>query len=679
MLRDAAGDVLRVSLGEGDVDCRPYYEADPEDWIVKALVAAEDGTFWKHCGVRPLSVLRAAFQNVTCRRRISGASTLTMQAVRLMKPHPKSLWWKYKEAVMALKMERAKDKRWILSQYLNRAPFGSNFVGVEAAANGWFGKGAKQLGVAEAAMLAGMVQAPSRFRPDRGFERALKRRDYVLGRMRELGMLDDAQLAGARAIRPVVCRAPRPFKHPYYCDWAMRTLGKDRSAQRRSGDFKTALDANVQRVLEEAVNRAADAGGYSAAGVVMRVDTGGVLALACSGGYFSPDGGQVNTALAPRPAGSTLKPFLAALAMDRGLATPETRLADVPMAAHGYRPANFDARHRGSVSLQDALVLSLNVPFVRLLKEVGVPAFADALRAFGFGHVSSAADAGLGMAIGNVEVTLMELVAAYRTLARGGGDACSRGAAHLTSEMLSGDERSGEALGHVADVPLPRFAWKTGTSAAYRDAWTVLWNPEYVVGVWCGHKRGGFGDVTLVGAKAAAPVAWGVARTLYPRNGGPWFVEPGEVTRRKTCALTGAPAGPDCPSAETGRALAGRSSNKPCDVHVRGLDGRVVVREDAQLAAFSGRAAAAGKLSISKPEDGAKFRRVAGMPQQKVVCRAVGNPQGARLWWVLDDVPAGETTGSDPFALDMTPGEHVVVCVNAEGVSAASSFSVTED
>jgi penicillin-binding protein 1C len=145
VLRDAAGDVLRVSLGEGDVDCRPYYRASRDDWIVKALVAAEDGTFWTHRGVRPLSAARAAVQNVFNRRRVSGASTITMQAVRLAKPHPKSLWWKWKEAVMALKMERALSKEQILSQYLNRAPFGSNLVGIEAAAQGWFGKGAKEL------------------------------------------------------------------------------------------------------------------------------------------------------------------------------------------------------------------------------------------------------------------------------------------------------------------------------------------------------------------------------------------------------------------------------------------------------------------------------------------------------------------------------------------------------
>ena len=426
VLRDAGGEVLRVSLGENDVDCRPYYVADPDDWIVKALVASEDGTFWEHCGVRPLSILRATLQNLFYRRRISGASTITMQAVRLIRPHRKTLWWKFKEAVMALKMERAKDKRWILSQYLNRAPYGSNFIGIEAAANGWFGKGAKQLGLGEAAMLAGMVQAPSRFRPDRGFERAIRRRDYVLGRMKALGMITDDQMRGAQSVRPVVCRAPRPFRHPYFCDWALRHLGRDRAAQRHGGDYVTTLDADVQEICDNAVAEAAEKGGYSVAAVVMRVDTGAVTALACSGDYLGGEAGQVNTALAPRPAGSTLKPFLVAIALDRGFVTPEERLADVPTAFKGYRPANFDAKHRGMVTARDALVLSLNIPFVRLLKDVGIELFGSTLRDLGLSNMHEPDGAfGLGMAIGNVRRLLSrERHALWRRAQRGGAGAC---------------------------------------------------------------------------------------------------------------------------------------------------------------------------------------------------------------------------------------------------------------
>ena len=665
ILRDDAGNVLRVSLGEGDTDCRPFYVASRDDWIVKALVASEDGSFWSHHGVRPLSILRAACQNVFYGRRISGASTITMQAVRLIRPHPKTLWWKWKEAMMALKMERTKSKEWILSQYLNRAPYGSNLVGIEAAAQGWFGKGAKSLGLGEAAMLAGMVQAPSRFRPDRGYEKALKRRDYVLGRMQELGLATAAQVEGAKSVRPVICRAPRPFRCPYFCDWVMRSLG-----ERAAGDVRTALNADVQLICENAVDAAAAKGGASVATVVMRVDTGEVVALACSGDYLGGADGQVNTALAPRPAGSTLKPFLTALGIEKGFVTPETRLADVPTAFKGYRPSNFDTKYRGDVTVRDALIQSLNIPFVRLLNRLGVESFGQQLRTLGFRNLGASDEAyGLGMAIGNVEVTLMELVSAYAVLARCGTTSdgtrvFAPGTAYLVSDMLSGNERSAAALGHVADVAASRFAWKTGTSSAYRDAWTVLWNPDYVVGVWCGHKRGGFGDRTVVGAKAAAPVAWGVARQLYPQNDGPWFVEPGDVFRRKVCALTGRPASADCPATVEGTAVRGCSLSVLCDRHRRNAQGEVMTVTDKN-----------SRLALTQPEDGATFKLVPGTLNQKIVCQPTGNGEG-RLWWFVDGSLKGESAGAAPFALEVVAGEHLITCTTGAGDFASASIRI---
>ena len=213
---------------------------------------------------------------------------------------------------------------------------------------------------------------------------------------------------------------------------------------------------------------------------------------------------------------------------------------------------------------------------VRWYRKAAEAGEADAQASLGFEHMKGGDETyGLGMAIGNVEVTLMELVNAYAALARGGiskpiaalqtevkgweakrgSRVYSDGASYLIADMLSGDERSGAALGHVAQVKSSRFAWKTGTSSAYRDAWTAVWNPEYVVGVWCGHKSGGFGDKTLVGAKAAAPVAWTIARQLYPQDDGPWFVEPGEIVSRPVCAATGLPANSYCPEVVQGVAL----------------------------------------------------------------------------------------------------------------------------
>jgi penicillin-binding protein 1C len=432
-------------------------------------------------------------------------------------------------------------------------------------------------------------------------------------------------------------------------------------------DVTTALDADIQLLCEHAVSAAAEKGGFSSAVVVMKPATGEIVAMAVSGDYFDGKDGQVNTAVSPRPAGSTLKPFLVALAMERGLATPERRLVDSPISFKGYRPANFDGRYRGLVTVRDALVLSLNVPFVRLLDEVGVESFAEELRALGFGRVTDdAASFGLGMAIGNVEVSLLELVRAYGVLARGGDGRFAPACAYLVSDMLSGDERSHAALGHVADVAAPRFAWKTGTSSAYRDAWTVAWNPEFVVGVWCGHKTGGFGDKSVVGAKAAAPVAWSVMRQLYPSGTGPWFEEPDGVAKCVVCKKTGLPASPDCPETEEGRAIRGRSSPRLCNVHRRGPDGKLI--EESRPV-----------LSLVKPEDGAQFHLVSGSLEQRICCQVGEVPPDTRLWWFVDAAPVGEQVGRGAFAAEMSPGEHVITCATESGEAASVTVTVLAD
>ena len=240
--------------------------------------------------------------------------------------------------------------------------------------------------------------------------------------------------------------------------------------------------------------------------------------MAVSGDYFG--GGacaQVNTAVARRSAGSTLKPFLAELAMELGYAEPGDLMDDSPRDYSGWRPQNFDGRFRGEVTMRDALVMSLNIPFIDLLSRIGVDRFAGRLVELGFAGVKEPfEDYGLGLAVGDVEVSLLELARAYRRFAP--EDLSTnhepRTTSHAIYEMLSGPERSQPALGHVADALLPRFAWKTGTSSDWGDAWTVLWDSRRVVAVWCGHVAGGYGDETVVGLTAAAPVAWSIARGL---------------------------------------------------------------------------------------------------------------------------------------------------------------------
>jgi len=705
ILRDRAGTVLRVGLGPEDQDCRPYYRASFEDWIVRAAIAAEDKRFASHRGVDFGALGRAVWQNVSSRRRISGASTITMQTVRLIHPHRRNLFWKAVESVQALRLERALSKEEILSQYLNRAPFASNFVGIEAAAWGWFGKSPRQLNLAEASLLAGLLQSPTRFRPDRYPGAAQKRRAYVLKRMERLGMISASARQDAERVPLTLRRAPRPFEEPFFCDWVQQ------AARRYAGDFTTTLDRALQRAVSERVARQAEAQGCDAAAVVLEVKSGAVRAMACSGDYFAAPDGQVNTAAMPRPAGSTLKPFVYALAADRGMLTPGWVLADVPRRFGNDEPLNFSGDFRGLVTAREALILSLNLPMIEVEERVGQPLFYATLRQLGLNALTRpAAHYGLGLVLGTGSVRLIELANAYACLARGGvWRACevfeggaeasrpqalhgasagqrvfSEGACWLIADMLGGDERAQDAVGHVADVRLPRFAWKTGTSSGFRDAWTVAWNPEYVVAVWCGFKSGQRGPETRVGKKVAAPVAWEIIRRLYPAGEATWFERPATVVEREVCAVSGRVAGPLCASRVADLALRQCSSCGICPVHVRDAQGAVQTRWPQEVAAFlearnagavSGAPAGNG-LKIVSPAEGTVFRIVDGVASQQVVLKVSGGDGSGPLYWFRNDVLEGTGAGGAPFFWTPERGTHRFVCSDISGSASTVTIHV---
>ena len=669
VLRDREGTELRATLGPGDVDCRPLRAVLRDWWIAKAIVASEDKRFYRHGGADLRALARAVAQNLSSGRRVSGASTLTEQAVRLVEPHPRTLRWKWIELFQALKTERARSKDWILAQYLDRAPFGANYVGIGAAARGWFDKAPEDLSLGEAALLAGIVQAPTRFRPDRHMDRAVKRRDYVLGRMEALGLATPEQVRAARAAAPALRRGRRPFRAPHYCDWALRELVPE-----GAHDATLPLDPRAQAIAERAVARGAASLGADCAAVVLDPATGDVRAMACSGDWLRDPEGQFNTALAPRPAGSTLKPFLLARALDRGLVAPTEALPDVPLVFGSLLPANFGGGHRGVVCADEALVLSLNLPFYEVVRRLGPTDALAALRAAGLAdEEADPAAHGLGLAVGNLDVSLLALARAYGRLAAA---APTNPACWLVSDILSGEERSMAALGHVADAVLPRAAWKTGTSAAFRDAWTALWTPEEVVAVRCGHRAWRFGDRRIVGAEAAAPVAWEIFRALHPDGSAAWFgAPPPGLVRREVCALTGLPPSPDCPERREAWALEGRTSARPCAVHVRDADGAVRARWPAAIQAFLDRSAPPA-LRIARPAAGATLR-LPGEPPWRVSCAVSGAPAGATLWWTVDGVPAGSQPASEPFAAEIrAPGPHRVGCCTAGGAAANVSFEV---
>ena len=425
VVTDRHGAWLRVYRSSTDEIRVPVSLDEVSPWLAAATIAVEDRGFRDHCGVDLSAVARATWQNVLRWRVHSGASTLTMQVVRMLEPRPRTLWSKAVEAFHALQIDAWSTKERILEHYLNLAPYGGDLRGVEAASRRYLGKRARDLDLGEAALIAGLPQSPSRLRPDRHYERALGRRRVVLDSMLRQGAIDEEQRREAIESRPVVRRHPWPFRAPHFAAIARARA----AATPASGGVivRSTLDAGAQSCVEAHVGRALEElvtrpDGVSAAVVVVDVESGAVRALLGSPGYFDAcRPGKVNGALARRSPGSALKPFLYALAFDRGVASPTTRLADVPTSFVGYVPRNYDDVYHGPVAASRALARSYNVPAVRLERRVGTRAFIDVLRRLGMTTIDRGPrHYGLTLCLGGGEVRLLDLTNAYAALVRGG-------------------------------------------------------------------------------------------------------------------------------------------------------------------------------------------------------------------------------------------------------------------
>ncbi|MCX7818516.1 MAG: penicillin-binding protein 1C [Kiritimatiellae bacterium] len=682
VLLDVRGEPLRVRLGPGDLDCRPIDDLQPDDWIVRAIVAAEDRRFWWHRGVDPIAIARAAVQNLQHGRIVSGASTLSTQLIRLVEPRPRTWLTKLVEAMRAMQLERRLGKMEILRHYLNRAPFGGNLVGVEAAARRYFGKGARELSLAEAAMLAGLPQSPARLRPDRHFERAHARQCRVLERMRANGVITPDQFAAARAEALAIRRQIRPFVAPHFAEMALRGAP--------AGTVRTTLDPALQTALEAAVKRHAEPLGAIGvdgfAAVVIDVPAAAVRALVGSPDWNAPGAGQLNGATVRRSAGSTLKPFIFALAIEQGRLTPARMLADEPRRWPGLEPSNFDGAYRGLVSAREALVLSLNLPALELTAMVGLEPLAAVFRRAGLSAPGNdVARYGLGVALGSSPVTLLELANAYAALARGGEwrplrwredqpllsgrRVVSDATAWLIADMLTGEERSLELWRHNAEARTPRIAWKTGTSAGFRDAWAVGYNPRHVIAVWCG-RSDGRGDPHLVGGRVAAPLVAEMFRVADPARDSPWFPRPPEVCERPVCALSGCTPGPWCGELRGDFAVAGVTLAEQCDVHRPVFAGRPLRGESSAVRKAVGAPPQSGGPGprILSPMPGEVIRRL-GVAGERLALTAVA-PGSTGLWWFVGTRPLGRAPPGRPLLWTPEPGMHLLICADEAGRAA---------
>ncbi|MEY0971753.1 peptidoglycan glycosyltransferase PbpC [Providencia huaxiensis] len=467
-------------------------EVSPD--FIEALLTYEDRHFYRHPGVNPFSLVRAAGQFVSSGRIVSGGSTISMQVARLIDPHERTLGGKLKQLWRTAQLEYHYSKDEILGMYLNRAPYGGTIEGIGAASWVYLNKSPAKLTASEAALFAVLPQAPSRLRPDRYPERAQAARDKVLDRLEEYLVWSPEKVTDIK--QEQIWLAPR--KNPHSAPLLARRVTKGT----QESIIETTIDASLQRQLEDmAMNWKNQLPKQTSLGILV-VDHTDMAVKAYIGSIdFQDDSrfGHVDMVSAWRSPGSTLKPFLYALAMDDGLIHAESLLQDVPRRFNDYSPGNFDSGFNGPVSVSDALVRSLNLPVVQLLDVYGSKRFTAQLRNVGTElRFPLGSEPNLSLILGGTATRMEDLVSAYSAFARKGNVSplrfkptdeirdralMSPGAAWIVRRIMGGEARP------VPDPNLSgqiNLAWKTGTSYGYRDAWAIGVNPRYTIGVWVG-------------------------------------------------------------------------------------------------------------------------------------------------------------------------------------------------
>lgn len=606
-LTDKNGRLLRAYSGGGAaVRSEPVGLEELSPWLVLATLAAEDRRFFSHPGVDLKAVGRALRQNAEQGRTVSGASTITQQLARALRPTPKTLIGKLGEIFSALALEFGHSKEEILEGYLNSVSYGNRTAGAQAAARAYFGIPARNLTLAQSAALAGVPKSPALYDPVRHPGKFAARGAFILRRLLELGYIDGESYRLAAKEKVTARLEKTPFAAPQFCDFALSATlhggsagmfgGKNSSGGR--GSLTTTLDLAVQEHAADSLSNqlALLSRRHNVTnGAALAIDnfTGGIIAWVGSNDFFdAANSGQVDGVTALRQPGSALKPFLYALAFSKGFKASDL-IEDEPLyAAGGYTPLNYDKKYHGRVRLREALACSYNVPAVRLAEKTGLADFLNLLKRFGFDSLDKpAAFYGAGLALGNGEVKLLELVNAYAALARGGiwlpvvfeGGKVPAGALRLRSErarrviganeayivtdILSDNAARSEAFGPDSPLNLPfPFAAKTGTTKDYRDNWAVGYTPEWTVGVWVGNFDGS-PMRKVSGISGAAPALREIAVKMKELYGSTPFRRPPALRPARVCAESGLLFSPLCPSVMEEVFLPGNMPSGICAMH----------------------------------------------------------------------------------------------------------------
>lgn len=527
VVADRTGEPLRIFQSRDDKWRLLTRPADVDPLYLAMLKAYEDKRFDAHWGVDPLAIGRAVGQAVTAGQVVSGASTLTMQAAKLLSPRPRTLSAKLIEMARALQLEAHHSKSDILTIYLTLAPFGGPVEGVRAASLKLFGHEPGLLTPAEAALLIALPQSPNARRPDRKPVNAKAARARVLARVLEAGVISHAAAAEANAAPLPGRYASFPFQAPHFAEVDLP----------KADAAVTTIDGRLQRLSEVRLRSALQdhARPATAAAIIVHAPSAEIRAIIGNPDYFDAKrAGMTDLTLALRSPGSTLKPFIYGLAFDRLIVAPDTLIYDRPWRSGGYAPTNFNGGWAGEVTIKDALTRSLNVPAVKVLGRLGAAQFDAALSTAGIDlqFDRERGDPGLAMALGGVGISLRDLARLYTSLATGGTAPDQlvgrpeqavqwtefmrpEAASAVLAILKDAPPPAGRAAARIASAAAnaPAIAFKTGTSYGYRDAWAAGVVGMYVIVVWVG-RADAAPCAGCVGIGAAAPILFDLAMLI---------------------------------------------------------------------------------------------------------------------------------------------------------------------
>lgn len=740
ILLDRHGELLGARIAQ-DGQWRFPYQAQVPEKFKTALIHFEDKRFYSHPGVDPLALARAVRLNIGEGRVVSGASTLSMQVIRLARHNPeRSYLEKLKEMILALRLELRHDKDEVLALYAANAPFGGNVVGLQAAAWRYFGRDAAQLSWAESATLAVLPNSPALIHPGRNRARLKQKRDALLHRLNDEGLISALDLELA-LLEPLPAK---PLPLPRLAPHLMQTLAG--SGQYR---YASTLDKSLQGAAQQIVRLHSDrlglAGIHNAAALIIDNRSFEVRAYVGNSRYSAqPERGYaVDIVHRPRSTGSILKPLLFAAMIEQGEILPNTLVPDIPTQYAGFMPENYDRSYRGAVPAREALARSLNVPAVRMLRRYGLERFYDFLNHMGMSTLHRRPeDYGLTLILGGAEGTLWDLGGMYANLAvlaQAPGDA--RQLNYRALKVLQSDvdttERRAEispagawlTLQALLEVSRPgaegfwrnfsssrKVAWKTGTSYGLRDAWAIGSDRRYTVAVWVGNADGE-GRPGLSGLSGAAPILFDLFNRLETSN---WFERPAQGMKKiRVCADDGFLSDGRCESIEQWvpeQSHFARISPNHVDVHLDKTQSWRVHGDCESVHAMVHKS-----WFILPPAQAYYYRRghanyralpplrrdcrqrAGAMPERspialiypppatrlyipidlnakrgRTVFDAAHNDANALLYWHLDEHYLGSTRGFHQMALDIGAGRHRITLVDEAGNRLTRVFEVLD-